>query len=62
MSRININGIEYYECLDCGHWTNGLCKCREESKSRAIVKLLNMCRKKYNIPMFVTPYTGSGKQ
>ncbi len=59
MSRININGIEYYECFHCGHWTHELiCGCREEGKSKQIVKLMNIFRKRNEVFVFTTPYHG----
>ena len=60
MSKITINGVEYYSCLDCGCWniTTRLCKCREEGKSKAVLRFIDVCRKKYNIPIFTTPYHG----
>jgi len=55
MAKIQINGIEYYTCLDCGCWTSGLCSCREESKSKELVKLMEIFRKKNNYFLFVMP-------
>lgn len=62
MSNIKINGVEYYRCLDCECWTHGLCKCKEESKSKAVVKLLNIFRKKYNHWIFTTPFHNKTKE
>lgn len=59
MSKVTINGTVWYECLDCGHWTHGLCGCKEESKSQAVVKLLNIFRIKYNNWIFTTPFHGN---
>ncbi len=56
MSEIIINGIRWYECFYCGHWTYKLiCECREESKSKAIIKFLNIFRKKNKILMLNMP-------
>ncbi len=53
---IKINRVEYYQCLDCGSWTHGLCKCREESKSNAVVKFIKTMRKQNNHLIMITPH------
>ncbi len=62
MNRLNIDGIEYYKCSNCGSWTSGFCRCGDESKSKAVLKLLNICRKKYSVPIFVTPFHNSQQE
>lgn len=61
MSRINIDGIEYYQCYDCGNLTSGFCRCMEAGKSETMIKLLSMFRKKNTIHMFCTPYQSGVK-
>ena len=60
MSSIIINGVSYHECFHCGSWGNGIfCKCRDESKSKAILKILETFRKRYNFQIFITPYNNN---